>query len=92
MIEGIIFDVDGTLIRTETAFIERTLRKTIEKLGEGYFNRERVPPWRVLYVGDSHNDLLGSRNAGMSFAWMNRGEHKIYGTPNRELKTLRELS
>lgn len=38
--KGLIFDVDGTLIKTDIAFVEETMKKTMAETGDGTYNRE----------------------------------------------------
>jgi len=209
--KGIIFDVDGTLIRTDIAFVEETIKDTLIETGDGVYNKEKVPyfwwggngidrgdilkqefhvadtekfwkvwnphvwnfdyakkfksayedvaesirllslegislgivtdppravadpqidfflprryfnpiltlsdtpglkpkpdpqglllcakqmglsPDEVDYLGDATNDLLAAKNASMDFIRINRGEHRIYIPPEREINSLYEL-
>jgi HAD superfamily hydrolase (TIGR01549 family) len=50
-----------------------------------------IPKEKTVYIGDSTNDLYAAERAGMDFIWMNRGEHRIYTNPKKEIKSLYEL-
>jgi len=41
--KGLIFDVDGTLIRTDIAYAEEAVRKVLIETGDGIYNKEKIP-------------------------------------------------
>jgi HAD superfamily hydrolase (TIGR01549 family) len=71
----------------------------VEKPSEAIFrlalNRARTPADRCAHVGDSLvDDVNGSRQAGMTSIWVNRGVLDFEGVdvrPHYELRDLREL-
>lgn len=54
----------------------------------------RVPPERILHIGDSHADILGARREGMAACWINRSGLSWEGSPAPDytVHSLRELT
>lgn len=54
-------------------------------------NELGVSPGEAVYIGNSEEDFLTARNAGMRFLLLDRGEHETEGISAERIKSLHEL-
>jgi putative hydrolase of the HAD superfamily len=54
----------------------------------------RVPPEKIIHIGDMHTDVIGAKQAGMAACWLNRDrldwQHEV--EPDFEVKSLFEVA